>query len=192
MRISVMQITSIIIRGVVTVTGIVLVSGCGVSFKSGPVQPRVTPALVVQVNQKLDIPNRQARVYIQDGVKAALRDVDKWSTYCSLRMKDRHNEGEPKITISPGQFEIFRVHESNDSQYFPGTFVVSRGISSDFPLDVIFEVEMRLKSAQQPDVWAMYCARQMTVFSPFFSSSYYPKLSDIRVALGNTVELREP
>ncbi len=190
MRISVMQITSIIIRGVVTVTGIVLVSGCGVSFKNDPVQPRVTPALVVQINQNLEIPNRQARVYIQDGIKAALRDVDKWSTYCSLRMKDRHNEGEPKLTVSPAQFEIIKVREFNDSMYFPGTFVVT--LSSDFPLDVIFEVEMRLKSAQQPDVWAMYCARQMTVYSPIFRSSYYPKLADISVALGNTVEIKEP
>ena len=159
---------NLIIRGVVTVTGIVLVSGCGVSFKNDPVQPRVTPALVVQINQKLDIPNRQTRIYIQDGVKAALRDVDKRSTYCSLRMKNRHVEGEAKLSVLPGQFEIIRVHESDDSQYFPGTFVVSRGISSDFPLDVIFEVEMRLKSAQQPDVWAMYCARQVTVLAQFF------------------------
>jgi len=182
--------SNLIIRGVVTVTGIVLASGCGVSFKNDPVQPRVTPALVVQINQNLEIPNRQARVYIQDGIKAALRDVDKWSTYCSLRMKDRHNEGEPKLTVSPAQFEIIKVREFNDSMYFPGTFVVS--LSSDFPLDVIFEVEMRLKSAQQPDVWAMYCARQMTVYSPIFRSSYYPKLADIRIALGNTAEIKAP
>ena len=190
MKISVMQGISVVIRGVVTVTGIVLVSGCGISFKNDPVQPRVTTALVVQVNQNLEIPNRKARVYIQDGIKAALRDVDKWSTYCSLRMKDRHNEGEPKLAISPGQFEIIKVREFNDSMYFPGTFVVS--LSSDFPLDVIFEVEMRLKSSQQPDVWAMYCARQMTVYSPIFRSSYYPKLADISVALGNTVEIKAP
>ena len=183
---------NLIIRGVVTVTGIVLVSGCGASFKSEPVQPRVTPALVVQINQNLEIPDRKARVYIQDGVKAALRDVDKWSTYCSLRMKDRHNEGDPKLTVSPAQFEIIKVREFNDSVYFPATFVVSRGISSDFPMDIIFEVEMRLKSPQQPDVWAMYCAKQVTVFSPIFSSSYYPKLPDIRVALGSTVEIKAP
>ncbi len=181
---------NLIIRGIVTVTGIVLVSGCGVSFKNDPVQPRVTPALVVQINQKLEIPNRKARVYIQDGVKAALRDVDKRSTYCSVRMEDLHNEGEPKLTVSPARFDIIKVREFNDSPYFPGTFVVSRGISSDFPLDVIFEVEMRLKSSQQPDVWAMYCARQVTVYSPIFSSAYYPKLTDIRVALGNTVEIK--
>jgi hypothetical protein len=183
---------NLIIRGVVTVTGIVLASGCGVFFKNDPIQPRVTPALVVQINQNLEIPNRQARVYIQDGIKAALREVDKWSTYCSLRMKDRHIDGEPNLTILPGKFEIIKVREFDDSLYFPGTFVVSTGISSDFPLDVIFEVEMRLKSAQQPDVWAMYCARQVTVFSPIFRSSYYPKLADISVALGNTVEIREP
>ncbi len=183
---------SLIIRSLVTLAGIVIVSGCGASFKSEPVQPGVTTALVIQINQTLDIPNRKARVYIQDGVKPALRDVDRLSTYCSVRMKDRHKEGEPKLTISPGQFEIFKVRESNDSDFFPGTFVMSREISSDFPLDVIFEVEMRLKSAQQPDVWAMYCARQMTVFSPFFRPSYYPKLADISVALGNIVEIREP
>ena len=180
------------VRGFVAGTGIVVVSACGASLKSDSVQPRVTPALVIQVNQNLEIPNRKARVYIQEGVKAALRDIDKWSTYCSLRMKDLHIDGEPNLTISPGQFEIFKVRESNDSNFFPATFVVSRGISSDFPLDVIFEVEMRLKSAQQPDVWAMYCAKQMTVFSPIFPSSFYPKLPDIKVALGNIAEIRTP
>jgi hypothetical protein len=144
-----MRASHLIIRTFVAVTGVIVISGCGASFKNNMVRPSVSPAAIVQVNQQLEIPNRQARVYIRDGVKAALRDVDRLSTYCSLRMKDRHNEGEPKLTISPGQFEIFRVHESNDSQYFPGTFVVSRRISSDFPLDAIFQVEMR-PSTRQP------------------------------------------
>jgi len=177
-----MRTSQLIMRTILAVTGIVLVSGCGVSFKNDPVQPRVTPALVVQVNQNLDIPNRQARVYIQDGIKAALRDVDKWSTYCSLRMKDRHKEGEPNLTILPGQFEIIKVREFDD---------YVRTISS-FPLYVIFEVEMRLQSPQQPDVWAMYCAREVEVFSRIFRSIYYPKLADISVALGNIVEIKEP
>jgi len=177
-----MRTSQLIMRTILAVTGIVLVSGCGVSLKSDPVQPRVTPALVVQINQKLDIPNRQARVYIQDGIKAALRDVDRLSTYCSVRMKDRHKEGEPNLTILPGQFEIIKVREFDD---------YVRTISS-FPLYVIFEVEMRLQSPQQPDVWAMYCARQVEVFSRIFRSIYYPKLADISVALGNTVEIREP
>ena len=179
-----MRTSQLIMRTILAVTGIVIiVSACGVSLKSDPVQPRVTPALVVQINQKLDIPNRRARVYIQDGIKAALRDVDKWSTYCSLRMKVRHNEGEPNLTILPGQFEIIKVREFDD---YVRTF-------SSFPLYVIFEVEMRLQSPQQPDVWAMYCARQeVTLFSLVFRSSYYPKLADISVALGNTVEIREP
>ena len=181
------------IRSLAIVAGIAMVSGCGISFKNVPVQPRVTPALVVQVNQKLEIPDRKARIYIQDGgVKAAMRDVDKWSTYCSVRMEDPHRDGEPKLSVLPGQFEIVKVRESNDAPYFPGTFGVARGQSSDFTLNVIFEVEMRLKSAQQPDVWAMYCAKQVTVFSPIFSSSYYPKLPDIRVALGSTVEIKAP
>jgi len=178
-----MRTSQLIMRTILAVTGIVIiVSACGVSLKSDPVQPRVTPALVVQINQKLDIPNRQARVYIQDGIKAALRDVDRLSTYCSVRMKDRHKEGEPNLTILPGQFEIIKVREFDD---------YVRTISS-FPLYVIFEVEMRLQSPQQPDVWAMYCARQVEVFSRIFRSSYYPKLADISVALGNTVEIREP
>ncbi len=187
-----MRKTHLIVRTIVAVTGIIVISGCGASIKNNTVRPSVSPAAIVQVNQQLEIPNRKARVYIQDGAVTTWRNKDKWSTYCSVRMKDRHKEGEPKLTISPAQFEIIRVREFNDSLYFPGTFVVPRGISSDFPLDVIFEVEMRLKSAQQPDVWAMYCARQVTVFSPIFRSSYYPKLADISVALGNTVEIRVP
>ncbi len=188
-----MKTSQLNMRTILPVTGIaIIISGCGASLKNSMVRPSVSPTSIVQVNQRLEIPNRKACVYIQDGAVTTLRNIDKWITYCSVRMKDRHKEGEPKLTISPGQFEIFKVRESNDSDFFPGTFVMSRGISSDFPLDVIFEVEMRLKYAQQPDVWAMYYARQTTVFSPIFRSSYYPKLADISVALGNTVEIRQP
>lgn len=70
-------------RTILAVTGIaIIISGCGASLKNSMVRPSVSPTSIVQVNQRLEIPNRKARVYIQDGVKPSLRDVDRLNTYC--------------------------------------------------------------------------------------------------------------
>ena len=79
------------------------------------VRPSVSPAAIVQVNQQLEIPSRKARVYIQDGAVTTSRNIDKWSTYCSLLMRKKHASGETKQSVSPGQFKITKVIESEDN-----------------------------------------------------------------------------
>ena len=174
-----MQPVNLIIRTILVAAGISVASSCAVT-------PSVNPASVVQVNRSLEIPNKKARVYIQNGEETAKRDLDPWSIYCSVLMQDLHRAGEPKLTVSPGQFEIIKVREENEYLDFPGTYVASTEFRYVPPI-VIFRVEMRLKSVQQPGVRALICVKQVESFG-----NHYPTLAEIRIALGNAIEIKTP
>jgi hypothetical protein len=175
---------SLKIRIIITVAGIALASGCASLSARYPVPPSVTTEFIVQINQHFEIPNRKARVYIQEGAEIKMRDIYKWNTYCSVLMQDLHKAGESKLTVSPGQFEIIKVRKYDDT-YFPGSSGSLGGITFERPTNVIFEVEMRLKSAEQPGVRALICAKRVDDYG-----LHHPTLAEIRIALGNVIEIK--
>ena len=174
-----MQPVNLIIRTILAAAGLSLVSSCAIT-------PSVDPASVVLVNRNLDIPDRKARVYIQNGKETAKRDLDPWSIYCSVLMQDKHSSGKPKLIVSPGQFEIIKVREQSEHLEFPGNFVASRQLDY-YPPIVIFRIEMRLKSTEQPGVRALICAKQVEGIV-----RDYPTLTEIGIALGNAIEIKTP
>lgn len=187
-----MRTSHLIVRTMVAVTGIIVISGCGASFKNNTVRPSVSPAAIVQVNQQLEIPNRKARVYIQDGAVTTYRKKDEWSTYCSLLMQQKHVSGEPKLSVLPEQFKITKVIESEDGSGIIRTYVASLGwiidVEDNRYVHVIFGIEMRLSSAEQPGVRALICEKR-TNNRGFYN---YPTLEEIRIALGDTIEIKTP
>ena len=187
-----MRTSHLIVRTMVAVTGIIVISGCGASFKNNTVRPSVSPAAIVQVNQQLEIPNRKARVYIQDGAVTTYRKKDKWSTYCSLLMQQKHTSGEPKLSVLPGQFKITKVIESEDGSGIIRTYVASLGwiidVEDNRYVHVIFGIEMRLSSAEQPGVRALICEKRTNNRGHY----NYPTLEEIRIALGNMIEIKSP
>jgi hypothetical protein len=187
-----MSIINLIIRSTAIATGIVLFASCSAPKSRYSVQPSVDPAYIVQINQYFEIPNRKARVYIQDGKEISKRNIDKKSPYCSVLMQDLHKAGEPKLNVSPGMFEIIKLRKFNDYSQFPGTFTVSRRWDLDFPVFIIFEVEMRLASAEQPGVRSLICAKQVHVFSPVNMSRHYPNLAEIKATLSHAIEIKSP
>ena len=166
--------------------------GCSTSLPDNVVQPSAFIGSVVQVNQHYEIPNQKARVYIQDGNLISKHNLEKFNTYCSVLMQDLHKAGEPKLKVIPGQFEIIKLRKYNDYAVFPGNLFASRRRAFDFPEIVKFEVEMRLKSTQQPGVRALICAKQVNVMGPLFATDHYPTITEIRKALGNAVEIMMP
>jgi len=184
----------LIVRTIVAVTGIIVISGCGASFKNNTVRPSVSPAAIVQVNQQLEIPNRKVRVYIQDGAIIAYRKKDKWGTYCSLLMQQKHASGEPKLSVLPGQFKITKVTESEDGSNTGRTYVASLGwiidVEHNLSVHVIYAVEMRLSSADQPGVRALICEKRANALG--FNYRNYPTLAEIKTALGDTIEIKTP
>ena len=187
-----MRKSHLIVRTIVAVTGIIVISGCGASFKNNTVRPSVSPAAIVQVNQQLEISNGKSRVYIQDGAVTTYRNIDKWSTYCSVLMQQKHASGEPKLSVLPGQFKITKVIESEDGLGIERTYVASLGWNIDVgenrSVHVIFAIEMRLSSAEQPGVRALICEKR-SKNRGFYN---YPTLEEIRIALGGTIEIKTP
>ena len=189
-----MRKSHLIIRTFVAVTGIIVISGCGASFKSNVVRPSVSPAAIVQVNQQLEIRNRRARVYIQDGAVIPLgKRIDRWSTYCNVRMQKKHASGEPKLSVLPGQFKITKVIEREDNTGTQRTYVASLGWFIDVDqnnryLNVIYSIEMHLSSAEQPGVRSLICEKRSD------NRGFYnhPTLEEIRIALGNMIEIKTP
>ena len=165
------------------VAGLIFTVGCATQSPYNTAQASVDPGSLVQINRQLEIPNEKARLYFQNGVEITKRNIEKMTTYCSIRMRDRHKAGEPKIIISPEQIEIIKLRRFND-------YVHRRNDNSH--TNVIFELEMRLNSTEQPGVMALYCAKQVMVMVFVNTNQYYPNNTEIITALGNSIEIKSP
>ncbi len=188
-----MQTINMIIRTIMVVTGIAIASGCASLTENNPDRPSVNPASILQVNQNLEIPSGKSRVFFQDGAVVPLgKRIDKWSTYCSLLMQKKHASGEPNLIVSPGQFEIIKVFESENYRGSRRTYVASLGwfydVSSQRPVFVDFEIELLLKSAEQPNVRSLICEKRVDNWNLYD----YPTLVEIRSAVGNLIEIKTP
>ena len=165
------------------IAGLIFTVGYATQSSYNTAQASADPGSLVQINRPLEIPNGKARLYFQNGVEITKRNIEKMTTYCSIRMRDRHKAGEPKIIISPEQIEIIKLRRSND-------YVHRRNDNS--PTNVIFELEMRLNSTEQPGVMALYCAKQVLVMKGVNTRQYYPNNTEIITALGNSIEIMAP
>ncbi len=168
---------------IVLITGLMFSAGCASQSSYNTAQASVDPGSLVQINRPLEIPNGKARLYFQNGVEITKRNIEKMTTYCSIRMRDRHKAGEPKKIISPEQIEIIKLRRSSD---------YSGGRRNKSFTMVIFELEMRLNSTKQPGVMALYCAKQVMVAVMVNTKQYYPNNTEIITALGNSIEIKAP
>jgi len=146
----------------------------------------VLPTSVVQINQQLEIPVGEARIYIQNGEAIAKRGgLDRFSTYCSILMQDLHVPGEPVLTILPGRFDVREVRQSNDRFIDSINLVAStRWAARDLPSNTFFTLEMRLRSAEQPDVRSLFCVKESSL-----RGRHYPSFDEIKIALGDAVTI---
>ena len=171
-----MGITNFILRTSL-ITGLVLSSGC-VSLSSPSPIDQIS---VVQINTQLEIPSGKARVYIQNGVQPNKKDIDKWSTFCSVLMQKLHSKGDPPVTVLPGRFDIIKLRKT--SEFYADSYLNQ---TQKFD-ENIYKVDMRLKSDAQPDVRSLICAKHFAGIG-----SEYPTLEEIRTALGNSIKVETP
>ncbi len=165
------------------IAGLIFTVGYATQSSYNTAQASEDAGSLVQINRPLEIPNGNSRLYFQNGVEITKRNIEKMTTFCSIRMRDRHKAGEPMIIISPEQIEIIKLRRSND-------YVSRRNDNS--PTNVIFELEMRLNSTEQPGVMALYCAKQVMVMVFVNTNQYYPNNTEIITALGNSIEIKSP
>lgn len=142
----------------------------------------VQPGNDIKINITADIPLHLARVYSQNGQLIKKPDIDKNAVFCSVLMNRVQKENASQLSISPGGFRVIKVRLSNDENHMSRTFA-SREWFYDPPSNVNYETELRLQSAEQPEVRSLICVRQIDG-----NGNYYPDLSDFKNALGALVE----
>ena len=159
------------------VAGLIFSSGCASLSSQSPVDQ----VSVVQINTQLEIPSGKARVYIQNGVQPTKKDIDKWSTFCSVLMQKSHSKRQPALTVSPGRFDIINVRKSSE-------LYADRYLTQTQRFDEnIYKVDMRLKSDAQPEVRSLICAKHFAGIG-----SEYPTLGEIRTALDESIKVETP
>lgn len=143
------------------------------------------PGTDIQINITADIPLNKARVYSQKGRIIEKSDIDKNDVFCSVLMNSLQKQNGPKLSILPGKFRVTKVKLSNDYSYKPRIFA-SREWVYDPPSNVNYETELRLQSAEQPEVRALICVRQVDGYR-----NHYPRLTDFKRGFGTLVEFNE-
>lgn len=180
-----MPVNRKIIRLVLLSAGVAFLAGCAVT-------PYLPADSTLRINRQIEVPRVSARVYFQHGEKTARRDVDPYSTYCSLSMKKPHRRGEPVLVVSPGQFEIIEVKRSSERLFSPGSLVASID-KMYYPPNYLYKVVLLLRSAEQPNVRALICEKRVEKFAGYYATSEdYPSLATMGVALGDLIEIDTP
>ena len=173
-----------ILRISLLATVVALVSSCAGTAPA----PMVDPASTIQVHGSYDIPVNKARVYFQNGAAIAQKNLDRWAPYCSLMVQDLQSSDQPQQTILPGRFEIVEVMQTDDWRNIRKVYVASLIWVSTHPSRITYKVEMRLHSAEQPNVRSLICEKT----SKGRGRQHYPTGSEIDTALGSLIEINMP
>jgi hypothetical protein len=177
-----------IFRTSLLAAAVALVSGCaGTAAKTGAV-PAVDPASTIQINGSYDIPVDEARVYFQNGAQIAVGDLqDRRTTYCSVLVQNVQSADQPQQTVLPGLFEIVKIMQTDDWTNARQFFVASLIWVSEHPARITYKVEMRLRSAEQPNVRSLICEKTSKG-----RGNNHPTGSEIDTALGSLIEIIMP
>ena len=176
-----------IVHVIMLTTAAALSSGCASTYSTNSSGLSVDPASTIKINGSFDIPVNKARVYFQNGARVDWRDIDRWTTYCSVLVQNVQYSDLPQQTVLSGRFSIVDVRQSDDflnlgfihSAPFQGVYAT--------PSNVTYKVEMRLQSVEQPDVRSLICEKRVDAYGRF-----YPTNSEIHTALGDLIEIETP
>ena len=164
-----------------------IIAGCAsTSYRT----PSVAPGSVLEIRETLEVPYGNARVFIQGGRAIARRNIDHWAVYCSVQTRPIREVGETQMKVEPGRFEVYEVRQFNDINRTPRVYTAAlSGGFEEWPAHIVFQVEMRVRSAEQPAVRALFCAKNSDLSYGFNAAGYYPTLPEIRNAVGDLMEI---
>ncbi len=177
--------------GLALVCLVIFLTGCASgTYSKTSKRPAVKPGSYVQLHHEYQVPNEFARVYFRNGKQTLIGNIDRFTPYCYISMKDTGQAGQPQQVIFPDRFYVTKVIESNDLQGGRRTYVASLGILhfDDGPSNVNYQLEMRLSSSEQPGVRALTCIKN----ADDYFDHRYPNLSEIKTALGDLVTIEAP
>ena len=163
---------------------LLLVAGCAART---PIVAPVDIGSRVQINAQFDALPNATRIQFQGGKRIQQGNLDKWTTYCRLFVYNRNQQADYVAAVLPGSFEVTRVevkYNSSDSFASDSYAGFIWGVR-DVPAYYVYHVNMRLTSPDQPDVRSLNCHKKWA--TP--RANQYPTLLEIRLALGNLIEI---
>jgi len=166
-----------------------------------PTVPPVSHSATVQINQGYDSLPNYSRIYFQGGKRIAKTELDRWTTYCRLHVYNPDMKADYVTSVAAGKFEVASVRNRlevvgnsySDPDYYatPGSgfsalkarwgSIWNNEILASYYL---YRVNMKLASPDQPDVQSLICSKKWSVYG-----NYFPTLDEIRLALGNLIEI---
>jgi len=184
----------------VLAAAVIFIAGC--ANKKYSVVPPVNTAYKVQINQSFQQLPNYTRIYFQNGHRVIQGNLDRWSTYCRLHVYNRDQQADYLTSVNKGLLRVSDVRNyRQSSNYVSGWDLIaanstgfnafktafgSNGQHFDPPSYYLYRVQLKLESADQPDVKTLICSKKWAT-----RGDYYPTLAEIRTALGTIVELKK-
>ncbi|MCP4993981.1 MAG: hypothetical protein GY934_09385 [Gammaproteobacteria bacterium] len=164
-----------------------LMTGCGTAATTDPAYVIPAAGSVVKIKRSLVVPAGQTRVYLQRGQVVSKRSLDRYYPSCNLEVWKLRQR---PTTIRPGRFSVARTVREIDFmvQFKPLQLAALNRVDYDEGGQslVIHVVQMRLKSAQQPNVHRLTCRS----WQDFPHDAKEPTMADMGEALGNYASIR--
>lgn len=168
---------------------LILASGCAYTFKMSA--PAVAVGSNLRINQSFKDLSNGSQIYFQNGTNRPSEQLDKWSTYCVLYVYSDQHEAEYITSVEPGDFLVSSAsnrREVVDNQYGPNSPEILLAAVEwdryDRPSFILYRTELRLYSAEQPDVKSLSCYQKASTYG-----NYHPKLEQIKLALGDVIQI---
>jgi hypothetical protein len=171
---------------------VIFIAGC--SSKKYAVVAPVNTAYNLQVNQPFEQLPNYTRIYFQNRDRVIQGNLDRWNTYCRLHVYNKKQQADYLTAVETGVFDISKVSNyRQSSNYVSGGNIYASNVNGgglswrhyDPPSYYLYRVELKLDSADQPDVQTLICSKKWST-----RGNYYPTLAEIRSALGDVVELK--
>lgn len=180
-------------RLLLALAGAALVAGCGpVPRDENYVYYHPPVGTQVTVHKTLDIPPGRARVFLQNGQIVAYTARNQYYPNCEFEI---NTVDDTVRQIQPDTFRVNRVQIKRDqvAQSRPvqvaGVGIgIGMGIGDIGSTNIMWVVEMYLKSAQQPDVLRLTCRGGED--RP--SDAEPPSINEMRHALGDYASIELP
>lgn len=166
---------------------VLLMLGCRAGATTYPEYIIPTAGSVVKIKRSLVVPAGQTRVFLQRGQVVSKRNLDRYYPSCNFEVWKLRQR---PTTIRPGTFSVARTVRDIDYmvQFKPMQLAAFGRVDyDDGGQDMIIHVvHMRLKSAQQPNVYRLTCRS----WQDFPFDAREPNIADMREALGSKASIK--
>ena len=157
------------------------------SFQSSyPNQPVVVVGSKIRLNISAEIPMEQDRFHVQNQQLISKEAVDIDRVYCSVVMHSYQEASLPKLKIMPDEFTVSRVRLYNNYVFSPVNYVNNDDNFYQPSFGVDYRTEIHLKSANQPEIKALFCTNHQLIYEP---KGPYPIRAHIEATMGELVDL---